>query len=54
MIQNKKIIEKLDEKTSGDDVMKSFIMDIFERESEGKHFQNYYREQISKKSKERF
>lgn len=53
MIQNKTILEKLESKTKSDFAMKTFIEDIFNRESEGKHFTNYYKDQIAMYAKQR-
>lgn len=53
MIQNKKITEKVAQKTLTDVQLREFINNILERESEGKHFREYYREQIAKISKDR-
>ena len=53
MIQNKKILDLLAEKTEGDSGMREFLTGVFERESEGKQFMNYYRDQIATRAKEK-
>ncbi len=46
MIQNPKIIEKLDAKTLGDSHLRDFILQILENESEGKQYSKFYAAKI--------
>ncbi len=50
MIQNPIINEKLIEKCGDDKIMFSFITDLMNNESEGKHFSKYYKAEIEKNS----
>jgi len=53
MIQNTEIFEKLHEKTSGDDVLKTFITNLLEIESEGKNYRKHYDNEINGAIKKR-
>lgn len=48
MIQNPTILEKLAEKTEGDNIMRQFILSIMTNESEGKQFRKFYTSEIEK------
>lgn len=52
MIKNKRILEKLKEKTPEQPQMYNFLEDIFEVESEGKQYSTFYKESITKYIKE--
>jgi hypothetical protein len=52
MIKNKRILEKLKEKTPEQPQMYNFLEDIFEIESEGKQYSTFYKESITKYIKE--
>ena len=53
MIQNPTIIEKLEEKTSSDNLLQEFLKTMLERESEGKYSKKSYENEIANRSKER-
>lgn len=53
MIQNPTILEKLAEKTKGDEIMRQFILSIMTNESEGKQFRKFYTSEIEKCAKKR-
>lgn len=52
MIQNKLIIEKLEKKTKNDPVMKKFIENLIDKETEGGQFTKTYKQLVEKASKE--
>lgn len=52
MIQNKLIIEKLEKKTKNDPVMKKFIEDLIDKETEGGQITKTYKQLVEKASKE--
>lgn len=53
MIQNPTIIEKLEEKTSSDNLLQDFLKMVLERESEGKYSKKSYENEIANRAKER-
>jgi proline dehydrogenase len=52
MIQNKLILEKLEEKTKNDPGMKKFIEVLIDKETKGGHFTKSYKQLIEKATKE--
>lgn len=48
MIQNPTILKKLEEKTEQDAVMRDFIRDVMNNESEGKQFSKFYKKMMAK------
>lgn len=53
MIQNPTILKKLEEKTAQDVVMRTFVLDIMNNESEGKQFSKFYKKALLKSSNAR-
>lgn len=51
MIQNPLILEKLKEKTLGDEAMHEFILSIMTNESNGKQYAKFFRAEVEKYSK---
>lgn len=52
MIQNKLILDKLEEKTKNDPDMKKFIEVLMDKETEGGQFTKSYKQLIEKATKE--
>lgn len=52
MIQNKLIIDKLEEKTKNDLIMKKFIEVLMDKETKGGHFTKSYKQLIEIAAKE--
>lgn len=52
MIQNKLILEKLEQKTKNDPVMGKFIEVLIEKETKGGQFAKSYKQLIEKAAKE--
>ena len=52
MISNKGIIEKINSKTEGNDIMNKFLMDILEHENENSHYSKKYKQLIEKAVKD--
>ena len=52
MISNKAIIEKINSKTEGHDIMNKFLMDILEHENENAHYSKKYKQLIEKAVKD--